>query len=45
MIHVHDDERGEALDIVVRRSFADHLLHWLIDAATEVGFELHRPGA
>ncbi|MGE4635777.1 MAG: sarcosine oxidase subunit gamma family protein [Arenicellales bacterium] len=45
LIHVHDDERGEALDIVVRRSFADYLLRWLIDAAMEVGFELHRPGA
>ena len=43
MIHAHDDARGEALDIVVRRSFADDLLRWLIDAATEVGFELHRP--
>ncbi|MBT7181539.1 MAG: sarcosine oxidase subunit gamma [Acidiferrobacteraceae bacterium] len=43
LIYVHDDERGEALDIVVRRSFADHLLSWLTDAATEVGFELHRP--
>lgn len=43
MIHAHDDEHGEALDIVVRRSFADHLLRWLIDAATEAGFELHRP--
>jgi sarcosine oxidase subunit gamma len=45
LIHVDDDERGEALDIVVRRSFSDHLLHWLIDAAKEVGFELHQPGA
>lgn len=45
LIHVHDDERGEALDIVVRRSLADYLLRWLIDAAMEVGFELHRPGA
>ncbi|MDP6290980.1 MAG: sarcosine oxidase subunit gamma family protein [Arenicellales bacterium] len=43
LIHVDADERGEALDIVVRRSFADHLLRWLIDAAMEVGFELHRP--
>lgn len=45
LINVDADERGEAIDIVVRRSFADHLLHWLIDAAKEVGFELHRPCA
>ena len=44
LIQVSDDERGEALDIVVRRSFADYLLRWLIDAALEVGVELHRPG-
>ena len=42
-ICVSDDPRGEALDIVVRRSFADHLVRWLMDAAAEGGFELLSP--
>ena len=40
LIFVNDDPRGEALDIVVRRSFADHLARWLMDAAIEGGFEM-----
>jgi sarcosine oxidase gamma subunit len=27
----------------VRRSFADHLLHWLLDASAEVGCALRDP--
>ena len=41
--YVSDDPRGEALDIVVRRSFADHLARWLMDAADEPGFEFLAP--
>lgn len=43
LIFVNDDPRGEALDIVVRRSFADHLARWLMDAAIEGGFEFLAP--
>ena len=43
LIFVNDDPRGEALDIVVRRSFADHLARWLMDAAIEGGFEMLAP--
>ncbi len=43
LIFVNDDPRGEALDIVVRRSFADHLARWLMDAAIEGGFEMLEP--
>mgnify|MGYP001159707381 CR=1 FL=1 len=43
LIFVNDDPRGEALDIVVRRSFADHLARWLMDAASEGGFEMLAP--
>ena len=39
LMPVEDPDRGEALDIVVRRSFADHLARWLMDAAAEDGFE------
>ena len=43
LILVSDDPRGEALDIVVRRSFAEHLARWLMDAAIEGGFEFLAP--
>tara|TARA_Y100001934_G_C12215647_1_gene708255 strand:- start:60 stop:677 length:618 start_codon:yes stop_codon:yes gene_type:complete len=43
LIFVNDDPRGEALDIVVRRSFTDHLARWLMDAAIEGGFEMLAP--
>ena len=43
LMPVKDPDRGEALDIVVRRSFADHLARWLMDAAAEDGFELLAP--
>ena len=43
LIPASDPGRGEALDIVVRRSFADHLARWLMDAAAEDGFELRAP--
>ncbi|HCX88892.1 MAG TPA: sarcosine oxidase subunit gamma, partial [Gammaproteobacteria bacterium] len=43
LIYAGDDPRGEALDIVVRRSFADHLARWLMDAAAEGGFEFLAP--
>ncbi len=43
LIFVNDDPRGEALDIVVRRSFAEHLARWLMDAAIEGGFEMLEP--
>lgn len=33
------DTRGDTVDIIVRRSFADHLARWLIDAAGECGYE------
>lgn len=43
LMPVEDPDRGEALDIVVRRSFADHLARWLMDAAAEDGFEFLAP--
>jgi sarcosine oxidase subunit gamma len=43
VMSVNDPDRGEALDIVVRRSFADHLARWLMDAAAEDGFEFLSP--
>ena len=43
LMPVEDPDRGEALDIVVRRSFADHLARWLMDAAAEDGFEFLSP--
>ena len=43
LIPVRDPNRDEALDIVVRRSFADHLARWLMDAAAESGFEFLAP--
>ena len=43
LIPVRDPDRDEALDIVVRRSFADHLARWLMDAAAEDGFEFLSP--
>ena len=45
LISVSDDDNHEvkALDIVVRRSFADHVGRWLIDAAAECGFEFELP--
>ncbi len=45
LISVSDDDNDEvkALDIVVRRSFADHVGRWLIDAAAECGFEFELP--
>jgi len=40
----NDDGRGvRAVDIVVRRSFADHVCRWLIDAAAECGVEFEVP--
>jgi|TARA_Y100000294_G_scaffold59167_1_gene55934 sarcosine oxidase subunit gamma len=36
-------EDADVIDIVVRRSFADHLLHWLLDASAEVGCALRDP--
>ncbi len=43
LMPVTDSRRGEALDVVVRRSFADHLARWLMDAAAEGGFEFLSP--
>ncbi len=43
LIALEDSEHGGALDIVVRRSFADYLLRWLMDAAREPGFTLFEP--
>ena len=45
LISVSDEDNDEvkALDIVVRRSFADHVGRWLIDAAAECGFEFELP--
>ena len=43
LMPVTDSRRGEALDVVVRRSFADHLARWLMDAAAEDGFEFLAP--
>lgn len=45
LISVSDEGGCEviAVDLVVRRSFADHLGRWLIDAATECGFEFGLP--
>ena len=43
LIPVRDPGRDEALDIVVRRSFADHLTRWLMDAAAEGGYEFLSP--
>ena len=43
LIPVRDPDRDEALDIVVRRSFADHLTRWLMDAAAEGGYEFLSP--
>lgn len=45
LISVSDDDNDEVkgLDIVVRRSFADHVGRWLIDAAAECGFEFELP--
>ncbi len=40
----NDDGREvRAVDIVVRRSFADHVGRWLIDAAAECGVEFELP--
>jgi sarcosine oxidase subunit gamma len=36
-------EDADVIDIVVRRSFADHLLRWLLDASAEVGCALREP--
>jgi sarcosine oxidase subunit gamma len=39
-----DDENGTCrFDLVVRRSYADHVARWLVDAAREIGF-LNRLG-
>ena len=38
------DTRTDAVDIIVRRSFADHLARWLIDAAGECGYEFLSAG-
>ena len=43
LMPVTDSRRGEALDVVERRSFADHLARWLMDAAAEDGFEFLAP--
>lgn len=36
-------EPGQAFEIVVRRSFADHLWHWLRDASHEYGCAVESP--
>ena len=36
-------EPGQAFEIVVRRSFADHLWRWLRDAADEYGCTVEQP--
>ena len=36
-----NSDNGNAIcrfDLVVRRSYADHLVRWLVDAAREIGF-------
>ena len=36
-------EPGTAFQVVVRRSFADHIWHWLCDSAAEYGYKVEPP--
>lgn len=34
---------GQAFEIIIRRSFADHIWHWLTDCAREYGYSVEAP--
>ncbi|MGB1611997.1 MAG: sarcosine oxidase subunit gamma [Arenicellales bacterium] len=43
LVHVSTSDQDDAVDIIIRRSFSDHVMRWVMDAAGECGFEIRTP--